>query len=509
MIKRLICNLFFSLGILSIGLGQSQIAFEKRIPLKFRSEVKAITKTKGGYLLAGGIYKPGTSFRHMYPFVVHTNRQGKVVWVKYFNQYPGRKWFISIHPNGKGGFVLIGRAAQEESHFLVQLSQQGEILSSETMGQSFGRIRKVKEDSNKNLLMTGDRNYEISWIRMSKQGQMRGLNSFASPSESPNFTRGYDITQVNDGYLIAGIFDQESMSNFAVLKINNRSQKVWIKRYSDKGEALFVKRTRKSDIYLAGGRYDNYNRAKRNAYLVKFNNQGDTLWTRRMGDNEGDELIDIYVTHNNEYLALVSSMKRYRRNIQKGLLMLFTFKADGTLKNKEELPITYPAGYRPIKLMQTAKNQFIILANALVTYRKMGPALIKFNYKTKPSKNKAKYPLPIPGATNRKLLGRWQLIKTTSITQEKEGIPLPPREATIWSFGRQLTIDVKSTPYKYVAFSESKGILTTYHIPQRRYKILSLKSHNLVLQLQKIHRGKAIPISNLYFKSANIYESKD
>jgi len=122
---------------------------------------------------------------------------------------------------------------------------------------------------------------------------------------------GNCIQQTFDGNFII-IGETESYgagsSDFWLLKIDNNGDTLWTKTYGgvDDDVGLFIDQTSDSGYILTGWTYS-YGKGLKDGWLIKTDKYGDTLWTRTYGGSDHDILRCVQETSDNGYILSGSS----------------------------------------------------------------------------------------------------------------------------------------------------------------------------------------------------------
>ena len=328
-----------------------EVVFGKKVALKDTYQIEDLVELPdGGYFLTGGV--KGKSIG-MNPCVVRLNKQGKLLWAKQYNKLEDISVIKSIQRLNYNRYLLIGYSRLDEILFSLEVDTKGNFGNYKAMTKISSKVHSVKKLGNGDLIITGGDKLKMLLIKTNRLGKMLWKKTYDS------FGRGYaegrDVLPVSGGYQIAGGIGDESQVQFGVLKTNQNGDSLWTKTYSsDRSRALVLQKTGNSREFLAGGVYETWVGAQKNAFLVKYNQQGDTLWTRRFGANKGDELVDIRVS-GGYYTAIVNTQQEgdnYQRN---GMIVLYIFSPDGVLKDKKFLSTkNFKKGWVATKLIPSS-----------------------------------------------------------------------------------------------------------------------------------------------------------
>lgn len=224
----------------------AQITFEKVIPSLYDQDgFDVIPAGDGGYIIAG--FTTNDIFNDMDVIIYKTNSTGTVQWTKtYGGSLPDCA--NSILKASDGNFFVLGYS---QSHgggdydiYLLKINASGDTLWTKTYG-SYGN------DQGKEIVATADGNYII----------VGGTNGLAT-----------------------------SNYNAWLIKINIDGDIIWDKQYG--GGALetgySVKQCNDGGFIMLGQTYS-YGHGDSDAYVVKTNSSGDTLWTKTFGGAHYDE----------------------------------------------------------------------------------------------------------------------------------------------------------------------------------------------------------------------------
>jgi hypothetical protein len=120
-------------------------------------------------------------------------------------------------------------------------------------------------------------------------------------TEEPNAV----LQTQDDGYLVAGysrIGDGGSMRVYFI-KTDELGDTVWTKTYIGTWSQWIESVLETADGYLlAGGKVISTGPAKSAIYLMKTDKMGDTLWTKTIGGDEGEYVVDIQQTSDGGYI---------------------------------------------------------------------------------------------------------------------------------------------------------------------------------------------------------------
>jgi len=135
-------------------------------------------------------------------------------------------------------------------------------------------------------------------------------NIFYKPFPYFSNSQGYKLEKVNDGgYIIIGkSASQNSYSNILLIKCDEQGDTIWSKKYgtlhNDIGFA--IKQTYDNGFVIAGqiGKPDTTSENLSKVYILKTDSYGDSLWSYQWNPETGDRAFDIIETIDSNFLAV-------------------------------------------------------------------------------------------------------------------------------------------------------------------------------------------------------------
>ena len=166
----------------------------------------------------------------------------------------------------------------------------------------------VQQTMDNGYILTGwtasfGNSFEVYLIKTDEYGDTTWTRRYGGAYED----RGYSVLQTADsGYIIAGETYSFGASYCEVylIKTDDVGDTIWTKRYSDHGGsssynwAESIQKTTDSG-YIVAGTY-----RLNNGYLLKTDSLGDTLWTRWFGGPQRDQFYSVQQTTDNGYIIV-------------------------------------------------------------------------------------------------------------------------------------------------------------------------------------------------------------
>lgn len=233
--------------------------------------------------------------------------KGQVYFQKVFQSSPFDQEAQDVLPMPDGGYLLAGYTTNTTINdcdvYIMKADANGNLLWTKTYGGN-------KPDFPYHMLATNDGNYFlVGYSQSYGGGDYDILLMKIDPSGNLLWTKTYggfgndigrDVISTTDGnYLIVGSSGSQSDQNANLIKIDPAGTVIWSKLYggtsNDYGNCVKVT---SDGGYIMVGQTFSFNAPGGDAYLVKMDANGDTLWTKRFGGAYNDE--GYYITANSD-----------------------------------------------------------------------------------------------------------------------------------------------------------------------------------------------------------------
>ena len=264
--------------------------------------------TDGGYLVAGVSDSSGTGNEDIY--LIKTNANGDTLWTK---AYGGNSWDQGrdIRQTTDGGYIIVGTTYSygqvgDDVH-LVKIDSIGNVLWTKTYGENINgsgwdKGNAVRQTTDGGYIITGETYnfgaglYDIHLIKTNSVGDTLWTSTYGGISQD----YGKSVQQTTDGgYIIVGytISFPVTNRNVYLVKTDSVGGLLWSKTYGgsswDYGES--VQQTTDGG-YIIGGHTLNSGGGSWDIYLIKTDNNGDTLWTKAYGGASSDVCFSVQQT---------------------------------------------------------------------------------------------------------------------------------------------------------------------------------------------------------------------
>jgi hypothetical protein len=226
----------------------------------------------------------------------------------------GHDWGASVAQLSDGGFVVAGATssfgAGGEDFYLVRTNAAGDTLWTRTYGGAAddeGYSVQVTGDNGFIIAGTthsfGVGSGDVWLVRTDGAGETLWTRTFGGPQDD----RGASVVQAADGgFLVCGSTMSFGPYNYNVylVKADSAGNLVWSRTYGggndDKGAS--VAQTSDAGFILAGFTYS-FGAGDYDFYLVRTDGAGDTLWTRTYGGAASDQAAAVLQTPDHGFVV--------------------------------------------------------------------------------------------------------------------------------------------------------------------------------------------------------------
>ncbi len=265
----------------------------------------------GGYILIGTQNPSGRDDI----WLIKTDENGTAEWTKLYGSY---NWDYGecVHQTSDGGYVIFGYTDEfypaYYNGWLLKTDQYGDTLWSKVYtGEMYHFIKSGLElPVGNGYVFTGYTKLsagspEDIWVvRTDLNGDTVWTASFGGMEREFAFS----VARADNGYLyVAGMTESfgAGESDGLVIKLTPDGDSVWAKTYGGPGSDYLydIKETNDGGFIIAGstgsfGHMNNY----QDAWLIKINSDGDTLWTKTYGNELHDNAYSVVQTSDGCYV---------------------------------------------------------------------------------------------------------------------------------------------------------------------------------------------------------------
>ena len=245
-------------------------------------------------------------------FVSHLNAQAPdTLWTKKYGS-SGDDWASSVKLTVDDGFIVVGGTSSSGIDsvdvFLIKLNGSGDTVWTRQYGGSGndgGYAIETTSDSGFIIAgytsSYGQGNYDIWLIRTNSTGDTIWTKTFGGP----NSDIGYSIQQTSDdGFIVVGSFDGGANQQVILIKINSYGDSLWTKKYGSTGldRGFSVQQTTDGGFIITGAT-QSFGAGGDDVWLLKTDQFGDTSWTKTYGGVEYDQGCEVRQTSDTGYVV--------------------------------------------------------------------------------------------------------------------------------------------------------------------------------------------------------------
>lgn len=261
----------------------------------------------GGYIIAGYTYSNNVFLNDVY--LVKTDANGTATWIR---EYGGDsvEWGHGLDITSDGGYIIAGetwrRGRDRRDIYLIKIASNGDSLWTGEYGGSREEIGySVQQTSDGGYIIAGSTTTygpntpDYSNIWLVKTDASGGVDWDQVYGGTYN-DFGSSVKQTADGgYIVAGqTYSATSLYiDLWLLKTDANGDTLWTKLYGGAASdgARSVQQTYDGG-YIIAGFTSSYGAGQIDAWLLRTDANGDTLWTKTFGGASNDFAFSVYQT---------------------------------------------------------------------------------------------------------------------------------------------------------------------------------------------------------------------
>ena len=336
----LLCGIFiFSLS----SLLNAQIKFQKTYGGTNEEYAYSIIQSSdSSYVFTGWTNSFGAGNQDV--LLIKINQNGDTVWTRAFGGAQDDKGY-SVKQTHDGGYVICGITtsfgANYSDIYIIRTDENGMLLWSKTIGDSLSQTGNCIIETNDNGFIvagntfgSGQSVFENYLLKLNENGDLLWTKIYGSiAQETLNF-----ITQTSDkGYILTGTrgtgpYPEDN--NVYLLKTDSNGSLIWNHSYGKPGTNGYgrdfgqcVKQTLDGG-YIVCGTTNSFGAGNGDAYIIRTNSSGDTLWTKTYGGIDDEFAYEIIPAPDSGFIVIGSSDSYGSRGTDAYLLKLYF---DGTV----------------------------------------------------------------------------------------------------------------------------------------------------------------------------------
>ncbi len=299
--------LFLLLLIPSLAFAQVDSLWSRTYGSALEEECSAMCITPdSGFLLAGITYSEVPNY-YSRALVVRTDSEGDTLWTRI---YGGDTWygFLSVKPTSDGGFILTGDqfdSEVDEESWILKLNGDGDSLWSAFYAWDLEHATDAVETPDGGFLVTsvgfgsGEGTLPAVLIRLSASGEVIH-HRFYHDNWTSRWNRSLALASDGGCVVTGGIFHDNG--NFSLMKTDDNGDSVWTRSYGTQSSewGYSVCQDLNGGYVIAGLR--RIELIGDIIWVVNTNVNGDSLWSRTLGDCDWYSDVSIIPTPDGAFL---------------------------------------------------------------------------------------------------------------------------------------------------------------------------------------------------------------
>ena len=264
----------------------------------------------GGYIITGNTSSFGNGGRDVW--LIKTDGSGVEQWNKTFGEIRSDVG-LEVQQTNDGGYIItgftksFGNGNGLEDVYLIKTDGSGNEQWYKTFGGTGNDIgRSVQQTNDGGYIILGGTNSfgngetDVYLIKTDGSGNEQ-WNKTLGGTESES---GRLVQQTNDGgYIITGTTEYGGGIGVYLIKTDGSGNEQWNKRFggTEFDEGKSVQQTNDGG-YIITGSTESFGNGYNDVYLIKTDENGDSLWTKTFGGTEGDGGYSVQQTTDGGYI---------------------------------------------------------------------------------------------------------------------------------------------------------------------------------------------------------------
>jgi hypothetical protein len=283
-----------------------------------------------------------TIFLFLLTIVINAQTPPEVSWTKSFGG-SGMDWGYYSEQTNDGGYITVGRkdnGSLNMDAWLIKTDADGDTMWTRYYGDTYiDEAYVVKQTSDGGYILAGASTafgwYGEGWLlKTDSDGNVIWSRGFhPDPSAQSEWDNFYDVIETSDGGFIALGFGgyQDYYWQAWTVKVNSSGNVLWNKSFGEQylWERLYSFKQTSDGGYIAVGdkHYTYGDTTSHDGWLVKFDSDCDTLWTKHFGAAQVDIFRSIQITPDNNYI-IAGEREPYWGAGTKGWMMKVDFNGN-------------------------------------------------------------------------------------------------------------------------------------------------------------------------------------
>ena len=265
--------------------------------------------TDGNIIIAGRTSSYGAGSTDC--FLLKINQNGDTLWTKTYGG-TNEENALDIIQTSDGGFLLIGSTLtfthSFSSAYAIKVNDVGDTLWTKTYE------KKISNSGTSAIQLTDGGYYIVGQTGLPGQLQASdcyfirtnalGDTLWTKTYGGNNYDGAFQCYDNGDGLIISGTTKSFGSGNNDIFlsKFDYFGNNIWYKTYGGLSDEIGGRFARTNDNgFILTGYTSSYGMGNQDAYLIKTDNNGDTVWTRNFGYSSVEFAISVIQTSDNGY----------------------------------------------------------------------------------------------------------------------------------------------------------------------------------------------------------------
>ncbi|OYD15375.1 hypothetical protein CH330_05905 [candidate division WOR-3 bacterium JGI_Cruoil_03_51_56] len=299
-----------SLSVTSLFAGPPEIQWEKTYDggSGHWDEATSVQEIEGGYIIAGKVGMGTSTGGDIW--LVKTDGKGDTLWTRRFGG-TGYDAGYCVQTTFDGGCIISGTTTTPvgQQFYLVKTDSQGGLVWARIYGETeWGHAYSVLQTADSGYLAAGQapdpttRKYAVFLVKTNPNGDTIWTRRYGGVT-APD--RARSVQETPDGYIVVGETESfgSGQSDIWLLKTDRSGDTVWTRVYGgtaqDKGYSV---QPTPDGHYVTAGWTRSYGAGGCDVWLIKTDAGGNTVWAKTYGGPSNDCGLSVQVTSDSGYI---------------------------------------------------------------------------------------------------------------------------------------------------------------------------------------------------------------
>jgi hypothetical protein len=264
----------------------------------------------GGYIIAGLAFTGGPATADAY--LIKTDASGDTVWTRNYGG-TGHDVGKSVQQTSDRGYIVAGFSfavgAYYADAYLMKVYANGDtVWTRKYSGAGGDGAFSVQQTSDGGYVFAGETSSfsadstDVLLVKTDADGDTVWMRTYGGPG----WESGYSVQQTTDGgYIVAGFTNSfgAGLGDVYLIKTGAEGDTVWTRTYGGPGwDGGYSVQITSDGGYIIAGLTNSFGAGDYDAYLIKTDEYGDTLWTRTFGGTSHDDGMSVQQTSDGGYI---------------------------------------------------------------------------------------------------------------------------------------------------------------------------------------------------------------